>query len=60
MNNPLFLEIKNKFETNDLVGAEILCLKVYEQDKKNIHAIKNLALAYLLQKKFHPALIMYL
>ena len=60
MNNPLFLEIKKRFETNDLVGAEILCLKVYEQDKKNIHAIKNLALAYLLQKKFHPALIMYL
>lgn len=60
MNNPLFLEIKKRFETNDLVGAEILCLKVYEQDKKNIHAVKNLALAYLLQKKFHPALTMYL
>ena len=59
MNNRLFNEIKHRFEQNDLIGAEILCLKVYEQDKKNIHAVKNLALAYLLQKKFHPALIMY-
>ena len=52
MNNPLFLEIKKRFETNDLVGAEILCLKVYEQDKKNIHAIK-IRSRLLASKKFH-------
>ena len=59
MNNLLFDQIKNKFQTGDFASAEKLCFKLYQTQDKNINVVKNLALACMLQKKYFEAVHFY-
>ena len=59
MNNLLFDQIKDKFQTGDFASAEKLCFKLYQTQDKNINVVKNLALACMLQKKYFEAVHFY-
>ena len=41
MNNQQQNELKKRFEIGDLIGAERICLELYEKNQNNLHAIKN-------------------
>ena len=59
MNNRIITKFMQKLNSGDLIGAEALCFEVYQNNKENIHAIKNLALTLMLQKKYFEALHFY-
>ena len=50
MNNRIITQFLQKLNSGDLIGAEALCYEVYQNNKENLHAIKNLALTLMLQK----------
>ena len=43
MNNRIITQFLQKLNSGDLIGAEALCYEVYQNNKENLHAIKNLA-----------------
>ena len=59
MNNRIITQFLQKLNSGDLIGAEALCYEVYQNNKENLHAIKNLALTLMLQKKYFEALHFY-
>ena len=59
MNNQQQNELKKRFEIGDLIGAERICLELYEKNQNNLHAIKNLALVYMLQGKIFESVALY-
>ena len=59
MNNRIITKFLQKLNSGDLIGAEALCIEVYQNNKENIYAIKNLALTLMLQKKYFESLHFY-
>ena len=59
MNNRIISQFLQKLNSGDLIGAEALCDEVYQHNKENLPAIKNLALTLMLQKKYFEALHFY-
>ena len=52
MNNRIISQFLQKLNSGDLIGAEALCYESIKIIKKNLPAIKNLALTLMLQKYF--------
>ena len=59
MNNRIISQFLQKLNSGDLIGAEALCYEVYQNNKENLPAIKNLALTLMLQKKYFEAIHFY-
>ena len=59
MNNHIFEELKKKIEIQDFIGAEKICLQLFEKQPNSLHAIKNLGLVLMLQEKAYEAIEIY-